>query len=331
MARGLTPTEIIEAFRYWHVPYNEVDGWKTRSNGGSWNGVTGCMFHHTAMDASDAVNVRVLVNGRPDLRGPLCNFGGGDDGVIDIISAGPANHAGKGDPDVLRMVQTENYTGDIHPDQNSGSPGAIGGNSRFYGWEVYYGVGTDKTIDAIQYRAVVLSMAAIIWALDRVDGPSVKWSSKSAIGHKEWTNWKPDPAGVDMSDARDDIQWCLTHGPDLAYAWYKTGAKTSTGGSSAPTPKPPAPKPVATPVDLDVDGKFGPLTKKAFQRLTGIPQTGSWDLRTRRTAQKWCNRPVDGSWSTTDTKALQKKIGTKVDGDWGPLTTKALQRYLNAR
>ena len=224
MASPLTKAEVLEAFNYWNVLYHEVPGCWTRSNGGSWRDVTGLGFHHTADDSADNVTRDMLVRGHSTLSGPLCNFGGRDDGWIDIISLGPANHFGQGDPKVLEAVRKESY-GDYPPKttKHQGSRGAVGGNSLFYGWEVYYAGPRDKTINDIQYRAVILSMAAITWALAKKSG--IRWTSKSTIGHKEWSDWKPDPAGVDMKVARADIQWCLDNGPAAARRWYDTGSK----------------------------------------------------------------------------------------------------------
>lgn len=217
------------------MPHTFTPGCETRKNLGEWVDIVGLMFHHTASDASDAANLSLLIHGRTGLRGPLSNFGEGDDGVTDVIALGPANHAGGGDPKVLSAVRKESYTS--YPPTTAkthGQDGSIGGNSYFYGWEVYYGLGKDKTIDAIQYRGTILSMVAIIDKLDELD-TTAKWSSKSIIGHKEWQKYKPDPAGVDMKVARADAQWCLDNGPAAAKHWYKTGSKTM--------PKPPTPKP----------------------------------------------------------------------------------------
>lgn len=235
MARPLKPAEIRAAFKKWGVPHNLVPGWETRDNGSNWSdrkSVTGCMWHHTAGDASDAAELRVIRDGRVGLSGPLANFGVTDTGRIDVVAAGSANHAGKGDPDTLRLVQNESYTGNITPNQNANSGGAVGGNSRFYGWETYYGIRNDPTVNAIQYRVLVLATAAIIDALDEVDTAN-RWTAKSVIGHKEWTTNKIDPSGISMSAGRADVQWCLDHGPVAALAWYRTGTKPAT----APTPQ----------------------------------------------------------------------------------------------
>jgi hypothetical protein len=36
-----------------------------------------------------------------------------------------------------------------------------------------------------------------------------KWTAKSAIGHIEWSDQKPDPRGFDMADFRSDLTDCL--------------------------------------------------------------------------------------------------------------------------
>lgn len=240
MAKPLTATQVVAALKKWGVLYRLAPGYATRQNKGSFVDITGCMFHHTGNDASDKQNLDLLIRGRAGLPGPLCNFGVADDGTVDVIALGSANHAGGGDPKVLAAVQKESYTS--YPPKTTkthGETGSTSGNSRFYGWEVYYGLGRDLNINDLQYRATILSMVAIIDALDALDGPT-KWTSKSIIGHKEWQEGKPDPAGVDMKVARADAQWCLDKGPTYAKHWYLTGSKT------LPAPKPVVTKPVPT-------------------------------------------------------------------------------------
>jgi hypothetical protein len=38
-----------------------------------------------------------------------------------------------------------------------------------------------------------------------------KWglAGQAVIGHKEWSDWKPDPAGIDMTKFRKDVAACL--------------------------------------------------------------------------------------------------------------------------
>lgn len=223
MTRALTPAEIRAAFTHWHVPAIYVDGWETRSNQSGFGDVTGFMAHHTANDVDDLVDRRVVTFGRETLPGPLCNFGGRDDGKVDVIAAGAANHAGGGDPDVLLAVQRESY-GDYPPptDKHHGEDGSVIGNPRFYGYETYYGAATEPKMENIQFRCLILVNTAIIWALDKIDTANT-WTSKSSIAHKEWSDWKVDPFNVDMAFYRSRVQWCLDVGPDAAYQWYLTG------------------------------------------------------------------------------------------------------------
>jgi hypothetical protein len=230
MARPLTPSEILATFERWGVPHHQVDGWKTRSNKSGWSqsGVSGCMHHHTAGDGSDLSQLTDLVKGDARLRGPKANFGVRETGRIDIISAGAANHAGGGDPRVLRAVQLENY--DAFPPKthkHHKSPGAVGGNGKFYGWETYCGGPGRPRMNDKQYRVLVLSTAAIISALDDVDGPGTRWTGRSCIAHKEWSTHKPVDPRLDMSVDRADITWCLEHGPQAARQWFATGQRTT--------------------------------------------------------------------------------------------------------
>lgn len=159
--------------------------------------VFGCGIHHTGDDAPDINDRKVIVNGRSDLPGPLAHGGLRDDGVVELVTTGRANHFGGGDPDVLRAVKAENY-GKFPPktDKHQGESGAVDGNDSFYGLEVYYSGGHPMTKK--QYASAVGWAAAICDFHD--------WSAKSTIGHKEWSEWKIDPGHVDMSVFRADVQ-----------------------------------------------------------------------------------------------------------------------------
>lgn len=77
----------------------EIDGWQTRGRPASTGGFNpkGVLCHHTATGpkTSNAAVARLLVNGRSDLPGPLCQFGLRRDGTVVIIASGRANHAGR--------------------------------------------------------------------------------------------------------------------------------------------------------------------------------------------------------------------------------------------
>jgi hypothetical protein len=230
MAKPLTAAQIRAAHVKWGCPFVEVAGWETRSNKSGWGTsgrITGTMYHHTASDASDLTNRNLVRDGHATLDGPLCNFGVRDDGKIEFIAAGAANHAGGGDPQTLALVQKELTPLDreVKPDQNSSSAGAVNGNPAFYGYESYYGIGKDPTPNTLQHRATILSMTAIIDALDTIDTANV-WTGRAAIGHREWTNRKIDPSAVKMHEVRVTINALRKAGPKLAAQWYKTGSMT---------------------------------------------------------------------------------------------------------
>lgn len=82
---------IIDRLRSAGITVHESAGWQSRSNGQTAAYVGG-LVHHTATPFGFAPGI--LITGRPDLSGPLCNFAGNEDGSITVIAAGPANHAG---------------------------------------------------------------------------------------------------------------------------------------------------------------------------------------------------------------------------------------------
>lgn len=75
----------------------EIDGWRTRGHG-ELAAVQTVVCHHTATAASapgDYPSLGIVVNGRPDLAGPLANLGLGRSGTVYVIAAGVAYHAGE--------------------------------------------------------------------------------------------------------------------------------------------------------------------------------------------------------------------------------------------
>jgi hypothetical protein len=88
-------------------------GWETRGNGTSAD-YEGCNVHHTATPSSPSrpfPTRNMLVNGRSDLPGPLCNVaepvGENDRPHLHVIAAHPANHAGaSGGPGTAPMPVT---------------------------------------------------------------------------------------------------------------------------------------------------------------------------------------------------------------------------------
>jgi N-acetylmuramoyl-L-alanine amidase len=159
----------------------EVDGWQTRgrpARTGGFNPV-GVLCHHTATGpkTSNASVVKLLVNGRSDLPGPLSQFGLARNGTVYIIASGRANHAGKA--------------------RASGTVAAGDGNELYMGIEAFNnGVGekwSNTQMEAYALLAAVLSVKI------------TKNSYKTVRGHKETSvTGKIDPT-FNMTDFRTRV------------------------------------------------------------------------------------------------------------------------------
>lgn len=78
----------------------EYPGWRTRGRPASTGAFApyGVLWHHTGSRSSysnPAPTLRMCVQGRSDLPGPLCQVVIGYDGTCHVIAAGRANHAGR--------------------------------------------------------------------------------------------------------------------------------------------------------------------------------------------------------------------------------------------
>ncbi|MFJ8658144.1 peptidoglycan-binding protein [Streptomyces sp. NPDC093795] len=207
MATPLPADRLVAALRAEGVTVVEHPGWRShhRNHTGAWGPVTGVMIHHT-VSTGTASSVELCFNGYDGLPGPLCHGVIAKDGTVHLVGNGRANHAGGGDPSVLQAVITETY-GDRPPAPrvHQGSPGAVDGNSRFYGFEcVNLGDGRDPW-PAAQLDAIERASAALC----RAHG----WGAKSVIGHLEWSDWKSDPKGFGMPALRGRVQTRLAKAP----------------------------------------------------------------------------------------------------------------------
>lgn len=87
-------TQLADIARRTGRPVVEVAGWKTRGHG-PMRGVRGVVCHHTAgARRGNYPSLNIVRDGRPDLAGPLANYGIGRDGTIYVIAAGLCWHAG---------------------------------------------------------------------------------------------------------------------------------------------------------------------------------------------------------------------------------------------
>lgn len=95
-------TGLADRLRYWLEPAGfkvvEVDGWQTRGRTYAAYAPAGGVQHHTAgaLAGGDAPSLGIVINGRPDLPGPLAQVFGSRSLVAYVVAAGVANHAGRG-------------------------------------------------------------------------------------------------------------------------------------------------------------------------------------------------------------------------------------------
>ncbi|MEI7034146.1 peptidoglycan-binding protein [Streptomyces pratensis] len=226
MATPLSADRLLAALRAEGVTVVEHPGWRThnRDHTGAWGPVNGVMVHHT-VSSGTAATVALCHRGHATLPGPLCHGVIDKAGAVHLIGHGRANHAGGGDPAVLRRVIAEDY-GDRPPAprEHDGSAGSVDGNARFYGFEcVNLGDGADPWPTA-QLDAVERVSAAVC----RAHG----WSARSVIGHLEWSDWKVDPRGFAMPSIRDRIA------ARLAAPAAGTPPNRPAGGAPAPRYQP---------------------------------------------------------------------------------------------
>lgn len=199
MSVPMTAGERVKIFARWGVQIKSYPGWDTHTRPGEWGPVHGVMVHHTGDDAPDKVDFRVLWEGREDLKGPLCHWGMADNGIAHMVGNGRASHAGIGSGRVLASVIREHYR--INPPLPTEDD--TDGNPHFYGQETMYSGARRMTDEA--YNATVLVCAGVC----EFHG----WTSKSVIGHKEWTNRKNDPGHLAMAELRYDVSHALNLGP----------------------------------------------------------------------------------------------------------------------
>lgn len=212
MATPLTASTLLAALRAEGCTVHEYRDWRThnRNHKGPWGPVNGVMIHHTVSTGTEH-SVALCYNGYSSLPGPLCHTVGAKDGGVWMVGHGRANHAGKGDPDVLAAVIGETPA----PADNEAS---VDGNARFYGIElVNLGDGKDPW-PAVQVEAAVRWAAALC----RAHG----WNERSVIGHKEWQPGKIDPT-FDMAAFRRRVGERLAH-----------SAGWSPGAAPMPAPTP---------------------------------------------------------------------------------------------
>ena len=87
-------TGVVEALRDHSLELGFCPGWETRGSPVFWP--QGAVAHHDAVAARWTTPPGLLIAGRPDLAGPLCNTALAATGKVWLVAAGRANHAGTG-------------------------------------------------------------------------------------------------------------------------------------------------------------------------------------------------------------------------------------------
>lgn len=237
MAAPVTAEKFLAALRAEGLTVRERDGWKThnRAGHGAWGPLYGVMVHHTGGGESGSDDI--LSRGLSDLPGPLCQGAIHKDGIVTAIGWGRANHAGGGDPGVLAAVKAEDYPLP-RTNEHQGSDGAVDGNAHFVGYEcINKGDGKDPW-PAVQLEAIARACAAVCRLYD--------WSADSVIRHMDWSDWKPDPKGVDWGKMRSRIDEILAGPPNATPMPGKGTATPPKQPSKPPAPSKPKPLPVVS-------------------------------------------------------------------------------------
>jgi len=230
-----------------------VPGWETR--GREVGPIVGVICHHTVGPRSGNMpSLNTLINGRPDLPGPLAQLGLGRDGTYFVIAAGKANHAGVGS-----------------------WMGFTTGNTSFIGIEAENtGVANDQPWPEVQMDAYRRGVAAILRRVNR--------RAEFCAGHKEYAlpnGRKPDPT-FDMAAFRLSVAAILNGTappPTLippaeppATPGAPPGRPTLRRGASGDLVRQ-----VQAKVGVGVDGDFRSKTEAAlrvFQRANGLVPDG---------------------------------------------------------
>jgi hypothetical protein len=153
------------------------------------------MMHHTVIVGPPAL--------RDIVGGVKANFFVDPAGVLTVVSAGRANHAGKGARRVLEEVRQGIAPSDTAA--RRGLPAVIFGNGDFYGFEnENLGNGRDPW-PAVQVETMVRGAVALC----RRHG----WTANRVISHAEWQFGKVDPLGIDMTAFRGSVAARLAAAP----------------------------------------------------------------------------------------------------------------------
>lgn len=228
-----------------------VDGWESRGRA-HMGDVAGVICHHTAGPREGNMpSLRLLIEGRPKLNGPLAQLGLGRDGAFYVVAAGRCNHAGAGS-----------------------WMGITTGNSSYIGIEAENaGDGRDPWPE-VQMDAYRRGVAAILKHIGR--------GTEACAGHKEYAlphGRKSDP-NFDMNDFRRAVGQVML-GTLPTRPMIPSAEPEGNGAAPRPTLRRNAmgdlAKSLQAKLGLVADGFFGPETEaelRQFQRAHGLVPDG---------------------------------------------------------
>lgn len=274
------PIWIVDVLRAEGLGVDEFPGWLDRGHG-DFADVRGVMVHHTGSDDAGPASIAY---GRRDLAGPLSQLHVARDGVVTVVAAGVAWHAGTGSHPWIPANRGNWHTIGIEFANSGTSPTA----SHRVNWP-----------DA-QYVALVRCCAAINRRLGQ--------DSTRTIGHREYagrTQGKWDPGAIDMDVLRADVQRRIAGRSDPAPVGAVTDVPLSRGATGARVAEVQRRLKFAYRAyagDLVIDGVFGPRTEAAvreFQRRTaGLAVDGIVGPQTAAALRLAPAPPVTRSGST---------------------------------
>jgi peptidoglycan hydrolase-like protein with peptidoglycan-binding domain len=230
-----------------------VDGWENRGPRDVGR-IFGVVCHHTAGPRDrNMPSLNTLISGRADLPGPLAQLGLGRDGTYYVITAGRANHAGRGD-----------------------WKGVVNGNSNLIGIEAENtGLANDSPWPDVQVDAYHRGVAAILKHI----GQGVEFCA----GHKEYAlpaGRKDDP-DFDMVPFRAAVAAIIAGTAPAPTLIPAVEPAAAPGAQPRPTLRRRATgdlvRQIQAKVGVDADGNFGPKTEaavRALQRAQGLVPDG---------------------------------------------------------
>jgi N-acetylmuramoyl-L-alanine amidase/Putative peptidoglycan binding domain len=231
----------------------EQPGWQNRGRG-DVGPIKGVICHHTAGPLKGNMpSLGIIINGRPDLPGPLSQLALGRDGSFFVVAAGRCNHAGVG-----------NWQG------------LTAGNTNFIGIEAENtGLPNDDPWPAVQLDAYRRGVAAIL--------KKIRADAIMCAGHKEYAlpHGRKDDPDFDMDQFRQQVAAIMAGTaplPSVIPATDATGKPTLRRGDTGDLVKQ-----VQAKVNVTASGNFDGVTEAAvrqFQRDHGLVPDGIVGPRT---------------------------------------------------